>query len=93
MADAVNPAGHHNREMFFALVGQHRQARRLQPGGVGGPGHQLVGFPGHGRDHHGDLVAALDLPLHQAGDMADALNVGHGGAAEFHRNQRHAKTF
>jgi RNA polymerase sigma factor (sigma-70 family) len=26
MADAVNPAGHHDRAMFFALVGQHLDA-------------------------------------------------------------------
>ena len=54
-----------------------------------GPGHQLVGLAGHGGDHHGDLVAALDLALHQAGDMADALDVGHRRAAEFHCNFGH----
>ena len=44
--------------------------RRL--GRVIGPGHQLVGFPRHGGDHHRDLVAALHLALDQPGDMADA---------------------
>src|SRR5262249_55295723 len=56
------------------------------------PGHQLVGFACHGGNHHRDLVAALDLALHQTGDMADALDVGHRGAAELHRYRRHASS-
>ena len=65
---------HHH--VIFALV-RDRLGQTLLPGsglgGLVGPGHQLVGLARHGRDHHGDLVAALDLALDQRGDMADAL--------------------
>ena len=54
-----------------------------------GPGDQLVGLAGHGRDHHGDLVAGVDLALDVARDAADALQVGHRRAAEFHHQERH----
>ena len=52
--------------------------------GAVSPGHQLVGLSGHGRDHHGDLLAGRDFSRHQPRDAPDPLKVGHRGAAEFH---------
>ena len=59
--------------------------RRRRPG----PGDQLVGGPGHGRNHHGNLVAGVDLALDVAGDDADALDVGDRRAAELHDQTCH----
>ena len=42
---------------------------------------------GHGRDDHGHLVAGVDLALDVAGDVANALDVGHRRAAEFHDHE------
>ena len=67
--------------VVFAGVVQRRQALA--------PGDQLVGDAGHGGDDDGDLVAGVHLPLHPAGDVADAVEVGDGGAAEFHYDARH----
>ena len=44
---------------------------------------------GHGGDHHCHLLTLVDLPFHQPSDMADAIENGDGGAAEFHHNLRH----
>jgi hypothetical protein len=49
-----------------------------------GPGHQLVGLARHGRDHHRDLLARRHFGRDQARHPADALQVGHRGAAELH---------
>ena len=57
--------------------------------GFAAPGDQLVGLAGHGRDHDGDLVAGVDLALHVARDVADALDVGDRRAAEFHHQTGH----
>jgi hypothetical protein len=46
---------HH--DVVFARVMQRRQ--------LAGPADKLVGLARHGRDHHRDLVAALDLALDQ----------------------------
>ena len=53
--------------VIFAQVVQRR--------GLLAPGDQLVGLAGHGRDDDRDLVAGLDLALHMARDIADALEV------------------
>ena len=55
------------------------------------PGHQLIGHPRHRRDHHGDLVAGVDLALDMARDVADAVDVGDRGSAEFHHETRHGR--
>ena len=73
-------AGRHDH-VVFARVVQRRE--------FAGPADELVGLPGHGRDHDGDLIAAVDLGLHQRRHMADAVEVGHRGAAEFHYNLGH----
>jgi hypothetical protein len=53
------------------------------------PFHKLVGGPGHGRNHHGDLMTGVDLTLDMARDVADPLDIGHRGAAEFHDQSSH----
>ena len=71
--------GHHG--VIFARV-MHRR-------GLAAPCHQLVGLAGHRRDHHGDLMAGIDLALHMARDVADAVDIGDGCAAEFHHEAAH----
>ncbi len=66
-------------------------ARVVQGGGLAHPGHQLVGGAGHGGDDDGHLVAGIDLALDVARDVADALDVGDRGAAEFHDDERHCQ--
>ena len=53
------------------------------------PADQLVGLAGHGRDHDGDLVAGVDLALDVARDIADAVDIGDRGSAEFHHQAGH----
>ena len=67
--------------VVFPGVVQRRQ--------VGAPLDQLVGHAGHGGDDDGNLVAVLDLALDALGDVADAVEVGDGGAAEFHHDAGH----
>ena len=43
--------------------------------------------------HDGDLVAAVHLALDALGDVADAVEVGDGRAAEFHHDARHLILF
>ncbi len=62
----------------------------VQGRGFGRPCHQLVGLAGHGGNHHGDLVAGIDLALDVARDVADAFDVGDRRAAEFHDKPAHA---
>ena len=64
-------------------------ARVMQRRGLAAPGDQLIGLAGHGRDHDGDLVAGVDLALDVARDVADAVDVGDGGSAEFHHEAGH----
>ena len=68
-------------------------ARIMQGRGFAAPLHQLVGPAGHGRDHHGHIVAGVDLALHMARDIADAFDVGDGCAAEFHHEAAHDEVF
>ena len=84
-------AGRHHH-VIFARIGNRLAgivATRLRVGGLIGPGHQLVGLPSHGRDHHRHFIPALDFALDERGDMANTPQVGHRGAAEFHRDFRH----
>ncbi len=53
------------------------------------PGDELVGDAGHGGDHDGDLVPGLDLAPDAGGDVADAVEIGDGGAAELHDDASH----
>ncbi len=59
--------------------------------GLRAPADQLVGLAGHGRDHDGDLMAGVDLALDVARDVANALDIGDGSAAEFHDETGHWK--
>jgi hypothetical protein len=73
-------AGRHHRVVF---------ARVMQRGRFPAPIDQLVGGPGHGGDHHGDLVTGRHLALDVACDIADAVDVGDRGAAELHHEAGH----
>jgi hypothetical protein len=53
------------------------------------PFDQLVRGAGHGTDDDRDLVPGIDFPFHPVGDVADAVQVGHRGAAEFHDDAGH----
>ena len=64
--------------------------RVVQGRGLAAPGHELVGLAGHGGDHDGDLVAGIDFTLDVMGDVADVVDVGDRGSAEFHDKTRHA---
>ena len=61
----------------------------VQGGGVAAPAHQLVGLAGHGGDHDGDLVAGVDLALDVLRDIADSVEIGDRGSAEFHHQAGH----
>ena len=62
----------------------------VQDGGGAAERHELVGLPRHGRDDDRDLVAGIDLAPHVARHVADAVEVGDGGSAEFHHETGHA---
>ncbi len=64
-------------------------ARVVHRGGVAAPFHQLVGLAGHRGNHDGDVMTGIDLALHMARDVADAVDIGDGGAAEFHHEAAH----
>ena len=66
-------------------------ARVVERRGVPDPGDEFVGLAGHRRDDDRDLVAGLDLALHVAGDVADAVEIGDGRAAELHDETRHVR--
>ena len=66
-------------------------ARVMQGRGLARPGDELVGRARHGGDDDRDLVAGVDLALDVARDVADAVDVGDRGAAEFHHEAGHAK--
>ena len=61
----------------------------VQRRGIAAPLDQPVGGSRHGRDHHRDLVAGIDLALDVARHVADALDVGDRGAAELHHQASH----
>src|SRR5690606_38265269 len=58
---------------------------------LGREADELVGLLAHGADHHDDLVAAADGARDVVGDLADAVGVGHGGAAELLDDQGHGR--
>ena len=61
----------------------------VQRRGLAAPGDELVGRARHGRDHDGDLMAGVDLALDVARDVADAVDIGDRGSAEFHHQTGH----
>src|SRR5579871_1269970 len=67
--------------VVFARVMQHRR--------LAAQTHELVGGAGHGRDHDGHVVSGVDLTLDVAGDVADAVDIGDGRAAELHDEPGH----
>ena len=71
-----------DHRVVFARVVQRRRPRGTRP-------TSWLVAPGHGRDHHGDLVAGIDLALDVARDVADAVDVGDRGAAELHHQAGH----
>jgi hypothetical protein len=50
------------------------------------PGDELVGDAGHGGDDDSDLIPRHHLAFHAMGDVADAVEVGDGGAPELHHD-------
>src|SRR5208282_2314076 len=70
--------GHHG--VVFRIV--EMRARLLAPG------DKLVGLARHGGDDDCDLKTRVDLALYMGRDLADALDVGDGRAAEFHHKTR-----
>jgi hypothetical protein len=50
---------------------------------------EAVRLPRHCRHDDRDLVALLDLVLHARGDIANAFDPGHRGAAELHHDACH----
>ncbi len=50
---------------------------------------ELIGHPGHGRYHHGDLMARVDLGFDALRHRLDTVDVGYRSAAEFLHDQRH----
>jgi hypothetical protein len=71
--------------------GDHRVifARVVHRGRLAAPLHQLIGLAGHRRHHDSDVMARVDLALDVAGDVADAVDIGDGRAAEFHHEAAH----
>ena len=56
------------------------------------PLDQPVGGSRHRGNHHGDLVAGIDLALDVARHVVDALDVGDRGSAELHHQASHSAT-
>ncbi len=48
-----------------------------------------VGYLRQGRHHHDDLVAALGVPLHNTGSLADSFGVADRCPAELHHSETH----
>ena len=83
--DGEEPCGHllargHDGVIFPRVVQQRSLAA---------PGDEFVGLSGHGRDDDGDFVAGFDLAFDVPRDIADALDIGDGSAAEFHYQTGH----
>jgi hypothetical protein len=74
-------AGCHDSVVFAGVM--HR-------GCVAAPFDQFIGLAGHGRDHHGNVMAGIDLALDVQRDVADAVDIGDRRAAEFHDEPTHA---
>ena len=53
------------------------------------PPDELVGLACHGGDHHGHLVAGLDLAFDMPRHVADAFHRGDGRTAELHDETGH----
>ena len=72
--------GRDDRVVFAGVV---QRGQRLAPA------DELIGRAGHGGDDDSDLVAGLDLAFDALRDVADAVEVRHRRAAEFHHDTRH----
>ena len=70
-------AGRDDRVVFPRVV-QRRQTLAVR--------HELIGDSRHGGHHDGDLVPRIDLALDASRDVADAVEVGDGGAAKLHHD-------
>ncbi len=83
--DRGQPAGDllagRDHGVVFPRVVQRRQGLA--------PADQLVGDARHRRHHDRHLVPGIHLPLDPARHVADAVEVGHRGAAELHHDTRH----
>src|SRR5207302_4904146 len=64
-------------------------ARLVIEADLAAPLDQLIGGAGHGRHHHGDLMARLDLALDVACHVADAVDIGDRASAELHNQATH----
>ena len=80
----------HDAGSVYVLEGaEARHAGVVQRRGIPAPGHELVGHARHRRDDDRDIVAGIHLAFDVAGDITDAVEIGDGGAAEFHDEARH----
>src|ERR1041385_709683 len=73
-------AGCHYRVIFARVMHRRRFATPLD---------EFVGLAGHRRDHDGDVMAGVDLAFDMARDVADPVDIGDRGAAEFHHKAAH----
>jgi hypothetical protein len=71
--------GHHG--IVFPRVMQDRP--------LPAPRHELIGHARHGGDHDRHLMARTHLAFDMPRDVADALHIGNGGAAELHHQPGH----
>ena len=56
----------------------------VQGGRLRTPADQFIGLAGHGGDDHGHVMASVHLALDVVRNIADAVYIGDGRAAEFH---------
>ena len=77
----------HDGVVFARVV--ERDVRTGDLGHALHPVDQLIGLAGHRRDDHGDLVAGFHLAFDVTRHVADAVQIGNRGAAEFHHDARH----
>ena len=80
-------AGRHHGVVLAGVV----DAPLLQ--GRFAPSDELIGRAGHGRNDDGDFVPGIDLALNVARDVADTVDIGDRGAAEFHNETGHGGLF
>src|SRR3546814_10130410 len=57
--------------------------------GLTAESHQPVRLSGHDGNHNRNFVPHLHLALDARGDIPDALDPGHRGAAELHQDTSH----